>query len=144
MELSKENYRAYIFIEFKRGLNANQIIRQIKEASLPNSPSESTIHRWHSAFQAGRNSLDDEQRVGRPCSSRTPENITVICDLIQNEPKQSLRRLSDETSLSKETVRKILIEDLGKRKVCSVWVPHTLSTQNKSDRVLCATQYHLN
>jgi len=138
MELSKENYRAYIFIEFSRGLSARQIVRQLNDASIPNSPSERTILRWHNAFRAGRRSLDDDPRDGRPLSMRTNENIQNIGELIQQNPKLSLRQLSEETGLSKDTVRTILVEDLSKRKVCSVWVPHTLSAQNKSERVACA------
>ena len=35
-------------------------------------------------------------------------------------------------------MREILIQKLDKRKVCSVWVPHTVSLKHKHERVLCA------
>lgn len=40
--------------------------------------------------------------------------------------------------LSKDAVRLILTNQLGLRKVCSTWIPHQLSENNKKDRVSCA------
>jgi transposase len=47
--------------------------------------------------------------------------------------------MSGELNLSKETIRRILVDDLLFTKVCSVWIPHSLSDENKVQRVHCAT-----
>ena len=104
-------------------------------AFLPNSPSKRTIHRWYSAFKSGRENLNDDPRAGRPC---TTQNIRIIQQSIEIEPKQSLRQLAKDIGISKDTVRAILIQQLDKHKVCSVWVGHTFSLKHKYERVLCA------
>jgi hypothetical protein len=40
----------------------------------------------------------------------------------------------DELAISKDPVRKIVNEDLKKRKVCSCFVPHSLTAEQKQDQ----------
>ena len=91
-------------------------LRQLQRASLTNSPSKRTIHRWYSAFKSGCENLNDDPLAGRPCTSTTIQNI---CSIIKEEPKQSLRQLAEDIGISKDTVRDILIQQLDKHKVCS-------------------------
>ena len=119
MELTKEHFRAYIFIEQRRGLSAGQITRQLQEAHCENSPSESTVHRWCSKFREGRASLADDPRSGRPITVTTEEQIEAVKQRIEEQPKSSLRILLEDLDLSKGIVRRILTKHLQKRKVCS-------------------------
>ena len=43
--------------------------------------------------------------------------------------------MADEYGVNRETIRKILVEDLGKRKVASRFVPHALSDYQRRERV---------
>jgi len=45
--------------------------------------------------------------------------------------------LADEVNIGKDTVRKIVVEDLPKRKICSRFVPHSL-TPEQTDRRIAA------
>jgi len=47
--------------------------------------------------------------------------------------------LADEVNIGKDTVRKIVVEDLRKRKICSRFVPHSLTPEQKYWRNLIAT-----
>jgi len=42
--------------------------------------------------------------------------------------------LADEVNIGKDTVRKIVVEDLRKRKICSCFVPHSLTPEMKEQR----------
>ena len=130
MALSKENYRAYIFIETKRGRKPSEIFAQLLETGL-DIPSKTTVFEWCKRFSEGRESFHDDDRVGRPVDAMTPTNIAVIQEVVCNEPRTSLRALADQTGLSKDTVRLILTKELHLRKVCSTWIPHLLSESNK-------------
>ena len=132
MELTKEHFRAYIFIEQRRGLSAKQTSRQLHEANCKNSPSESTVHRWCSKLRQERSSLADDPRSGRPNFIITEEQIEAVKQRTEENPKISLRILSDDLGLSKDSTRRILINHLGKRKVCSVWVPHIIIANGTS------------
>ena len=62
----------------------------------------------------------------------------MVKTFIEEEPKQSLRCIAAETGLNKESVRLILRNQLNRRKLCSVWIPHLLTESNKRERVACA------
>lgn len=137
MDLQKEHFRAYIFIEMSRGLKPAEIYKQLQQTNI-NIPSQTTIYDWYNRFKEGRHSLDDNERCGRPCSSTTDDNVLQIKTLIEENARQSVRAIADSKGINRETVRQVLIHSLELRKVCSVWVPHHLSESNKRDRVLCA------
>ena len=43
--------------------------------------------------------------------------------------------MADEFGVNRETIRQIFVEDLGKRKVASRFVPHALSDDQRHERV---------
>jgi transposase len=137
MDLQKEHFRAYIFLECQRGRKPSEIYQQLQETHV-NIPSQPTVFKWCKRFREGRQSLNDDVRGGRPSTSSTPENVQILKGLIEEQPRTSLRDLSETTGLSKDTIRHILTDELGLRKICSTWIPHHLSEANKRDRMLCA------
>jgi transposase len=141
MELGKEHYRSYVYIEMKRGKTAAEIHRQLQETADLQPPSQATVFRWYKKFQDGYTSLADEQRVGRPCSSTTSANVNRIKELLRDDPRQSLSMIAEQVGIGKETVREIVRDRLGFRKVCSVFVPHSLTPAEKRARVECAKQF---
>ena len=50
--------------------------------------------------------------------------------------------MADEFGVNRETIRQILVEDLGKRKVASRLVPHALSDDHRHERVQYAKDNH--
>ena len=46
-----------------------------------------------------------------------------------------MRMMADEFGVNRETIRQILVEDLGKRKVASRFVPHALSDDQRNEHV---------
>ena len=137
MELKKEHFRAYIFIEMQRGRKPSEIHDQLMQTNLE-VPSSRTIFEWFRRFKEGRSSLEDDARCGRPLTATTPENMQHLHELVEEQPRTSLRALSDIIGLCKDAIREILTTHLGLRKVCSTWVPHHLSESNKRDRISCA------
>uniref|UniRef100_A0A1I8HTS3 Proton-activated chloride channel n=2 Tax=Macrostomum lignano TaxID=282301 RepID=A0A1I8HTS3_9PLAT len=102
--------------------------------------SQGTIYRWFQDFSNPGFELGDATRSGRPCSTRTTENIDVISDLVKEDPRQSVRELADCLEIDFKTVHRILTEDLHLRSVCSVWVPYDLTADQRQARVNCAKQ----
>ncbi len=140
MDLSKDNYRAYIFIEFKRGISASTVYQQLLSTNIPNIPSRTTVFEWHRRFSQGRQTLDDDPRIGRIPSSSSNSNSATIDQLLNEEPRTSLREIAGQLNISKSAVHTIVLE-LGFRKVCSSWVPHALTNSNKQSRVECAKEF---
>lgn len=137
--LTKEQFRAYIYLEFRRGKSAADIYRQLQETGVEGIPSLPTVYRWHKEFQdAARTSLSDSQRPGRPVSVSSEENIAKVRQIVAGTPNISTSTIADLVGISKETARHILEGCLKLRKVCAVWVPHLLSEDQKLQRVKCA------
>lgn len=138
MQASQENLRFYVFIEAKRGVPPGIVLQQLRDALGENAPSSSFVYKWHKDFTLEwRTSIETMPRSGRPLLQRCEGNISRVFDFVEAEPKSSLRCISESLNLSKDTVRRILVDDLLFRNVCSVWIPHTLSDANKQQRVEC-------
>jgi len=43
--------------------------------------------------------------------------------------------LADEVNIGKDTLRKIVLEDLQKWKICSRFIPHCLTPEQKDQRI---------
>lgn len=115
------------------------VLAQLQSVFGERAPSQASIYRWHKEFTCGaRDSVKDRPHPGRPLSLRTSENISSVYDFIQDQPKSSVRCIADSLNLSKDTVHRILTEELMFRKVCSTWVPHQLTVAHKAERIQCA------
>jgi transposase len=140
MEAESENFRFYVFVEYKRGQTPQQILQQLRVVFGDSAPGHTFVYKWFNEFRSGnRDSVKHLHNPGRPVSQRTDANISRVYNLITEQPKSTLLYLSGELLLSKETVRRILVDDLLFSKVCSVWIPHSLTEENKAQRVQCAT-----
>ena len=73
---------------------------------------------------------------GRPSTARTDENVESVRRLLIEDRRTSLQMIADLLNIGKETVRRIVTEDLGKRKICARFVPHALTTEQKQERVV--------
>ncbi|KAG5335161.1 SETMR methyltransferase, partial [Acromyrmex heyeri] len=86
----------------------------------------------HKRFLEGRETLEDDKKSGRPILVRTPEMIEKVRDFVANDRNTSLKMMEEALNISREMIRTILHEDLGKTKVCAKFVPHTLRSDQKS------------
>jgi hypothetical protein len=87
-----------------------------------------------SKVQAGDFSMDDRVRPGRP-----PIELSgAIMSLLSEEPFLSARVLAVRLSSTHQTIKRILVSDLGMRKFVRRWIPRDLSEANRRERVLKA------
>lgn len=76
--------------------------------------SRAQVFRWHKEFKNGREGVEDEPRSGRAVEVRIDNNVQRVQALVRQDRRLTIRMLSDELNINRETVRKILIEDLCK------------------------------
>ena len=139
MEFTKEAGRFYAYVEMKNGSSVTDIHTKLSAAFPKCSPTLRTIRNWCNDFQSGqRLSWTDRDRSGRPCSRRSMELVQSVSEISDNDPRLSLRDMSVSLEVNKETIRQILHENLKKRKICSVWVPYSLTDTHKDKRIACA------
>ena len=82
-------------------------------------------------FSEGRESVTDEERSGWPATSRTEENIAKTCQIVHQNRRLTGRSIAEQVNIDRETVRKILTEDLDVRKVCAKMVSKELNEEQK-------------
>jgi hypothetical protein len=138
MEFSNENLRFYVFVEVKRGVPVKEVLQHLRESLGEASPSQSFVYKWYKDFSTGeRDSVQTLPRSGRPLSQCTDGNISKVFDFVEAQPKSTLACIATSLELTRATVRRILVDELLFRKICSVWIPHMLTENNKNKRVTC-------
>jgi len=90
---------------------------------------KTAVYKWVKRFSEGRESATDEERSGRPATSKTEENIAKVCQIVRENRRLTVRSIGEQVNIEREKVRKILTEDLDMRKVCAKMVPKELTEE---------------
>jgi predicted HTH transcriptional regulator len=93
------------------------------------------VYKWVTRFSDGRASVTVEERSGRPATSKPEENIAKFRQIVRENRHLTVRSIAEQVNIDKETVRKILTEDLVMRKVCAKIVPKGLTEKQKNKGV---------
>jgi hypothetical protein len=64
----------------KLGKSTTETLEMLREAFGEHSLSRTAVFEWHSRFKAGRVPVEDDERSGRPSTSKTTENVEKIRD----------------------------------------------------------------
>ena len=126
MDLSMEQWLAIKFC-FKAGKSATETLQMINAAYGDEALSCSNVFQWYGWFHEGQEDIEDNPRSGQPTECRNDNNVEKISQLLLQNGHLSLRMLADEVNTGKGTVRKIVVEELRKRKIRSRFVPHSLT-----------------
>ena len=81
----------------------------------------------------GRESLKNDL-LGHQHTAVTNDNIEKVRDVIRKDRRLGVRAVAEEVNLDRESVRRILREELNMRKVCAKMVPTVLSDEQKECR----------
>ena len=94
----------------------------------------SNVFSWYYWFQDRRELVEDDERGGLSKSTRTDVN-TAVADLVKNDHWIASRTIAESLNNPKTLVLCILKEDLEKRKLCAIFVPHSLTPEQREDGV---------
>ncbi|UYV84059.1 hypothetical protein LAZ67_X001016 [Cordylochernes scorpioides] len=133
----EQKLKQRICIEFcvKLQISATETFEMLNKAFPNNAPKRTTVFEWHSRFKAGRISIEDDPRQGRPTFQRTDENVQKIPDLIKENPRTTLLELEQDTGISKTTIGRIVTEDLRLKKTPAKFIPRFLTNEQKLCRL---------
>lgn len=119
----------------KLGKGPTECLKLLQEAYGEDAMSRPRVFEWHKRFKSGREEVEDDPKSGRPSTTKTAENIDRVNQLVRSDRRLTVRMIAEELSLNRESVRTILVQELGMRKVCAKMVPKLLSDDQKEHRV---------
>ncbi|XP_055918322.1 protein GVQW3-like [Eupeodes corollae] len=130
------HYKPRVVIQFlvKSGEKSSEILRKLQVVYGGYSMSKTRVFEWAKRFKEERESVEDNPRKGAPVTSRTDANVDLLRMLITSDRRLSIPGLSYELNFNKETVRKMLHENLNMRKICAKMVPKVLTHEQKQMR----------
>ena len=121
---------------FKARKSATETLQMVNATYGDQALSCSNVFRWY-----GREDTEDDPRSGQPTECRNDNIVEKISQLLLQNCHLLLRRLADEVNIGKDIVRKIVVEDLRKQKICSRFVPHFLTPEQKDRRTAACQDF---
>ncbi|KAK9708534.1 hypothetical protein QE152_g27154 [Popillia japonica] len=87
-------------------------------------------------FREGKETTNPQHLCsGQPSTSRTPEMIEKVRQMLAHDRRLSLKLIAKKLGISKNTVHTMVRNDLNKRKICSRFVLHKLTDEQKAKRM---------
>lgn len=102
--------------------------------------SKSRTFEWFRRFKEDRESVEDDQRLGRPSTAITPENITKIREIIHQDRRQTIHDVAETVGLSYGTCQRVLSGELNMRRIAAKFVPRLLTQEQRDRRVQVCTE----
>jgi hypothetical protein len=104
--------------------------------------SQSKTFLWYICFKDGRTSIDDDERSGRPSTSKTSENIAKVREAILADHRQIIHDVCEIVGLSYGNVQRILADNLNMRRISARFVPRLLSDDQKGNGVSVCREFN--
>jgi len=115
----------------KLGKSGNEIREMLVQVYWDNVMKKTAVYKWVKCFSEGRESVTDEESSGQPATGRTEENTVRIRQIMRKNRWLTVRNIAEQVNIDRETVRKILTEDLDMRKVCAKMVSKERTEEQK-------------
>ena len=128
-------HRGVIKYLHKKGLTPKDIHADMVATLGDTAPSYATVKRWAALFKMGRESLEDDDRCGRPLTATTEENISHVHRIVMGDRRVTVNQIATSVGISRERVENILHNELGMSKVSARWVPRLLTPDQKLTRL---------
>ena len=104
---------------FLLGKTPTESLEMLQEPFKEQALSRAQVFEWFSHFKKRDLSIEDQPRSGHPSSSRNDENITKICEKLNEDRRYTTDELSEVTGVSWSSVQRIPTQDLGMRHVAA-------------------------
>ena len=118
------------------GKTPSDALGMLQEVYGDETMSRSRVFEWHKRFKEGREDVEDDSRSGRPSTSRTADNVESMKQMVRGDRRLTVRMIADELEkINRDSVWKIITEDLGMWKICAKMVPKLLDDDQKERRV---------
>ena len=132
--------RVYCKIQAQLGFPLTEIHADLQKVYGNGALKYPTVCNWVCRFNDGRESIENDPRVGRPVSVLMEKNVAAVKMLIEEDARYTMQEIEELSCIHSSSVLKILREGLGLHKTCARWVLHLLTEEQKQSQVRLASQ----
>jgi len=121
--MNDKNLEQRINIKFcvKIGKSANEKLVLLTVVYDEYAMKKSSVFEWYRRFKEGREDVQHDPRSGQPKPRRTDSDVDRVRNLVHSDRRLGVRVIAEELNMNRETVRQIVKEDLGMRKIPQKW-----------------------
>ena len=87
--------RAYCKIRIQLGFPPTEIHADLQKVYRNSALKYATVCKWVRRFNDGRESIENDRRVGRPVSVLTEKNIATVKTLIVEDPRYTVQEIEE-------------------------------------------------
>lgn len=124
----------------KNEFKCSEVVKMMQKAFGDSSMNERTIYKWFKRFEDSRESVEDDERYGRPRNSITDENVEKVRKIIFENRRYTIREVAEKVGLSYGSCESILTNALAMRRVAAKFVPKLLTFEQKLRRKTVAQE----
>lgn len=138
--MNKSEYRAVIKFLTLEGCEYKNIHERLVAVYGESAPSLSTVSHWTREIKRGRQSLEDEERSGRPSTSINADMTSKVEALILENRRITIEEISNTLKISTGSVHTVIHQGLNMNKVNTKWVPRILTLDMRQTRIKCSRE----
>jgi hypothetical protein len=101
----------------KLGKSATETYDLLKKVYGDECLSRTQFFEWFKRFKEGRKEIGDDQRPGRPSTSKTEANIKKVGEITRQNRRLSIRAVAELINIDMEMVPQILRTNFDTKKV---------------------------
>ena len=102
-----------------KGISCAESLKMLQKAFGESILSKKRANEWYSAFKSDRDVMQDLSRSGQPSTSSTEVNIAKVKEMVTENRHLSLRVIAVVLSVSHESIRTVLNDCLGIKRVAA-------------------------
>ena len=92
----------------KNGISETKTLEMLSNAFVYNTISRTIVLEWHRRFKVGRNSTEDDTRIGRPKTSVSGDNVEIMKEMVMSNHQITVEELAEEIFISRGSCHTIL------------------------------------
>jgi len=116
---------------FKLRKSSSETFELLQQAFGVDVLSRTKCFEWFKRFKEGRTSVKNNQRPGRPSTSKTNETVARVREIIRNNRRLTIREVAENIGISYGSCQEILTKELGMSRIAAKFVPHLLTNEQK-------------
>ena len=120
---------------FKLKKSAKETYEMLKLVYGDAAVTMKTVYKWFERFRNDCELVEDEERTGRPSTSKTQENVERVSEMIRLSRRLTIREISEDVNISYGSIQNILTADLNTRQVSAKFVPRVSTVEQKQQRL---------